>query len=191
MTFRLRPIYFYILFSIAFVFTANAQAALNKNESKYFIVDRENENSKIKIMPKYLKDYVTEFNYLFHQIYICANADIDDESQHFVYYNFANNTRKFLEAFLFYKYPNAEKEDKLLRFLGNNRQASSMTDRINNEYSHLEGVFERSMIPVDVPEMKKIACYVLERIKEKDGEQFDALLKCIGVEAHELPLATS
>ncbi len=59
-----------------------------------------------------------------------------------------------------------EKDDKLLRFFGDNRQASSMTDRINNEYSHLEGVFERSMTPVDVPEMKKKAAFVLKKIKE-------------------------
>ena len=157
--------------------------ALNKNQSRYFITIREGEKSRIKMMPKYLKDYVTEFNYLFHQIYICANADTDDDDQHIVYYNFANNTRKFLEAFLFYKYPNAiEHDDKLNRFFGNDRQASSMTDRINNEYSHLEGIFERSMIPIDVPEMKKVAAFVLDKIKEKDNEQYDALLKSIGVE---------
>ena len=127
--------------------------ALNKNESKYFLIVRENDISRIKLMPRYLKDYVTEFNYLFHQIYLCANSLLDDETQHHLYYNFANNTRKFLEAFLFYKYPNAiEHEDKLARFFGDNRQASAMTDRINNEYSHLVGLFERSMIPVDVPE---------------------------------------
>ena len=79
--------------------------ALKRNESKYFIIVRENEISRIKIMPRYLKDYVTEFNYLFHQIYICANANIDDENQHFVYYNFANNTRKFLEHFYFISIP--------------------------------------------------------------------------------------
>ncbi|MES2629553.1 MAG: AAA family ATPase [Bacteroidota bacterium] len=108
-------------------------------ETTYFLVVRDSEKSVLKLMPKYLKDYVTEFNYLFHQIYNCANAKLDDENHHFVFYNFSNNTRKFLEAFLFYKYPNAiEKDDKLLRFFGNNRQASTMIDRINNEYSHLD-----------------------------------------------------
>ncbi|KIO76829.1 hypothetical protein TH53_13000 [Pedobacter lusitanus] len=162
--------------------------ALNKNQSKYFMTVREGEKSQIKLMPKYLKDYVTEFNYLFHQIYICANADTDDDDQHIVYYNFANNARKFLESFLFYKYPNAvEHDEKLYRFFGDNRQASSMTERINNEYSHLEGIFERSMIPVDVPEMKKVANFVLDRIKEKDLDQFESLLKSIGVQLLEEP----
>lgn len=154
--------------------------ALHKTEAQYFLIARENNKSQIKVMPKYLKNYVTEFNYLFHQIYICAHANIDDEDQHVFYYNFANNARKFLEAFLFYKYPNAiEKDDKLLRFFGDNQQAASMTDRINNEYSHLEGIFERSMTPIDVPEMKKIATFVLSKIKEKDSDQYEALLKSI------------
>ena len=91
--------------------------ALNKSQSNYFIISRENDKSKIKQMPKYLKDYVTEFNFLFHQIYQCANANADDENQHGLFYNFGNNTRKFLEAFLFYKYPNSnDKDDKLTSF---------------------------------------------------------------------------
>ncbi len=152
-------------------------------ERGYFIVSRENDTSKIKLMPKYLKDYVTEFNFLFHQIYLCSTADADDDTQHSIFYNFGNNTRKFLEAFLFYKYPNANDiDDKLTRFFGGNKQASSMTDRIINEFSHLEALFERSMIPIDIPEMNKIATFILDKIKEKDNDQFEALMNSIGIE---------
>ncbi|WP_319500403.1 AAA family ATPase [uncultured Draconibacterium sp.] len=157
--------------------------ALNKNQCSYFLISRENEISKINIMPRYLKDYVTEFNFLFHQIYKCSVVDAEDENQHNLYYNFGNNTRKFLEAFLYYKYPNANSDiEKLTKFFGNNRQASAMTDRINNEFSHLEGLFERSMTPIDIPEMKKTAKFILDKIKEKDNEQYNALLLSIGIE---------
>lgn len=157
--------------------------ALNKNQCHYFLLSREIDNSKIKLMPRYLKDYVTEFNYLFHQIYMCSIIEDNDENQHNLFYNFANNTRKFLEAFLYYKYPNAlDDKDKLTRFFGNNRQASVMTDRINNEFSHLEGLFERSMLPIDVPEMKKTAKFILNKIQEKDIEQYEALLLSIGIQ---------
>lgn len=158
-------------------------SALNKNQCSYFLISREKEYSRIKLMPRYLKDYVTEFNFLFHQIYMCSTADADDESHHTMFYNFGNNTRKFLEAFLYYKYPNATDQiEKLTKFFGENRQASTMTDRINNEFSHLEGLFERSMTPIDVPEMKKTATFILEKIKEKDNEQYEALLMSVGVE---------
>ena len=55
-----------------------------------------------------------------------------------------------------------------------------MTDRINNEFSHLEGLFERSMIPIDIPEMKKTADFILRKIREKDNDQYEALLISIG-----------
>jgi wobble nucleotide-excising tRNase len=157
-------------------------SALNNNQSNYFLISRDKEISRIKLMPRYLKDYVTEFNFLFHQIYMCSTADIDEENQHTLFYNFGNNTRKFLEAFLYYKYPNANDQiEKLTKFFGDNRQASTMTDRINNELSHLEGLFERSMTPIDIPEMKKTAKFILDKINEKDNEQYEALLLSIGV----------
>lgn len=139
-------------------------------------------------MPGYLKDYVTEFNYLFHQIYKCANADIAADGNHDCFYNFGNNARKFLEAFLYYKYPNAKShDDKLLHFFGDDALSSSLTDRINNEYSHLAGVFERSLMPIDVPEMKPAAKFILKKIKEKDPDQYNALLQSIGEQLEVIP----
>lgn len=155
---------------------------MNKNKSQFLIITRTNQTSNITLMPRYLKDYVTEFNFLFHQIYKCAHAQIESDENHDCYYNFGNNARKFLEAFLYYKYPNAvEKDDKLTRFFGDDALAASLTDRINNEFSHLAGVFERSVLPIDVPEMKTTANFILRKIKEKDPDQYAALLQSIGV----------
>ncbi len=155
--------------------------AMAKNKSQYFIVTRSDQVSDITLMPRYLKDYVTEFNFLFHQIYKCAHAKIENDEDHDCYYNFGNNARKFLEAFLYYKYPNAvEKDDKLERFFGEDALAASLTDRINNEFSHLAGVFERSVLPIDVPEMKTTANFILRKIEEKDPDQYSALLQSIG-----------
>jgi wobble nucleotide-excising tRNase len=161
----------------------------NRDKTQSFIVIREGQNSQIRLMPKYLKDYVTEFNFLFHQIYLCANADINDEANYSVYYNFGNNTRKFLEALLFYKYPsridnntqNANSK-RLLKYFGNDNQATVLTDRVNNELSHLEEIFDRGMVPVDIPELKKVAQFILNKIKHNDNEQYEALLESIGVE---------
>jgi len=158
--------------------------ASSKNKSQYFIINRVEQRSYISLMPRYLKDYVTEFNYLFHQIYKCAHAQIEGDEDHDCYYNFGNNARKFLEAFLYFKYPNASIEDKtkLARFFGDDVFSSSLTDRINNEYSHLAGVLERSVLPIDVPEMKVTANFILQKIKERDLEQYLALLQSIGIE---------
>ena len=149
---------------------------------EFFLIERCGSSSSLSLMPRYLKDYVTEFNFLFHQIYKCAHAQIECDENHDCYYNFGNNVRKFLEAFLYYKYPNAvEKDDKLARFFGDDALAVSLIDRINNEFSHLAGALERSVLPIDVPEMKTTAKFILRKIKEKDPDQYSALLQSIGV----------
>lgn len=153
-----------------------------KKDTQHFMINRTEQTSDITLMPKYLKDYVTEFNFLFHQIHKCAHAQISDDQNHACYYNFGNNTRKFLEAFLYFKYPNAaERDNKLVRFFGDDSLAVSLMDRINNEFSHLDGVFERSMSPIDVPEMKTTAQFILKKIEEKDPNQYSALCQSINV----------
>lgn len=162
---------------------------LEKNKHDFFLISREGNRSLIKSMPSYLKDYTTEFNYLFEQIYKCATAiDLTNENHH-VFYNFGNNTRKFLEALLFYKYPsridnqtsNANSK-RLLKYFGDDHQATVLTERVNNELSHLEEIFDRGMIPIDIPELKKVAQFILDKILHNDRDQYEALLDSIGVE---------
>ena len=146
----------------------------------YFVVVRRDKTSTIGIMPKYLKEYVTEFNYLFHQIHRCAAISSIDDTNYTTFYNFANNARKFFEIYLYYKYPDQGMNDNTLSlFFGDEKIPAVLTDRINNEYSHLCGVFERGSTPVEVPEMQTAAKQIIERLKE-DTEQYSALLKSIG-----------
>ena len=60
-----------------------------------------------------MKNYQTEFIYLFHQIYKCREAKASEEN-HQMFYSLGNNLRKFLEAYLFYKYPYIGKNDDRL-----------------------------------------------------------------------------
>ena len=146
----------------------------------YFVVARQDKTSSIRVMPRYLKEYVTEFNYLFHQIHKCAAIESIDDKNYTTFYNFGNNARKFFEVYLYYKYPDQGMTDETLRlFFGEEKIPAVLSDRINNEYSHLCGVFERGATPVEVPEMQTAARQILERLKE-DKAQFSALLKSIG-----------
>ena len=134
------------------------------------------------VMPKYMKDFVTEFNYLFASIYKCANSELSEETYP-LFYNFSNNARKFLEIYLFYKYPDdSEDREKQERFFGE-KIPVILNERVTNEYSHLEGDIERASNPVEYPveTMKKDAQMILERIQNHDQNQYDALLKSIGV----------
>lgn len=152
----------------------------------FFVVVRNGNSSQIERMPNYMKEYVTEFNYLFKQIYECANIAKVDDTNFTVFYNFGNNARKFLEIFLYYKYPdmynetkdeNAQRERRR-KFFGDGIEPI-FTNRLINEYSHLCGTFERGESIVDVPEMQKVAQAILKKIEEKDKEQYDALVNSI------------
>ena len=155
----------------------------NHGGTEFFLIEKEELSSNLRLMPRYLKDYQTEFIYLFHQIYKCKDAKPSEEN-HEVSYNFGNNLRKFLEAYLFYKYPhiddNSDKLERLCKFFGNDITTTVLTNRVSNELSHLEGIFDRSMKPIEVPELSKVANFVLDTIREKDKEQYDSLLKSIG-----------
>jgi len=149
-------------------------------QKSYFVVVRQDKAATIVVMPKYLKEYVTEFNYLFHQIYKCSVIETIDDTNYTTFYSFGNNARKFLEIYLYYKYPDQRPtEEKLQLFFGEGNVPAILTDRINNEYSHLCGVFERGSTPVEVPEMQTAAQQIIERLKE-DEEQYSSLLKSIG-----------
>lgn len=158
----------------------NGKNENNKNYNKlYLFIERMNNHSIISQMPKYLQEYFTEFNYLFHQIYICATQNIDDSNYH-AFYNFGNNARKFLEIYLFYKYPDySDDDEKKKKFFGEEIY-TSLINRLNNEYSHLKGVLERGEQPVEaITEIQKVAQLILDTIKSKDVDQYVALLNSI------------
>lgn len=165
----------------------------------YFIergVKKSIETSEIKKLPKCLERYTTEFNYLFEQIYKFKNIDdtYNEDLKISLVYNFGNNLRKFLEIYLFFKYPNNfESLDKELieRFFNDTYQSdridenhqkmvASIINRYQNEYSHLREILSRGMQPIDIEESKKIAKFILETIKQNDKQQYKALVKSIG-----------
>ncbi|MDO8549466.1 MAG: AAA family ATPase [Ignavibacteria bacterium] len=147
-----------------------------------FIIQRKGDESTIFEMPEYMVKYVTEFNYLFHKIYQCANTDIETIVDSTLFYDFGNNARKFLELLLAFKFPNPSISDdkKLECFLGESSVESTLVNRIINEYSHLFGVFERGITPIEIPEMKKTAKFILNKVYENDKDQYNSLLESIG-----------
>jgi len=155
----------------------------NHGGNQHFLIERNGGASAISLMPSYLKEYITEFNYLFHQIYKCRDAEYVKVS-HEPFYSFGNNLRKFLEAFLFYKYPHHDNQsdsfERMKKFFGDDNLAVALMNRLNNELSHLESIFDRSMKPVEIPEIPKLANFVLDKIYEKDPHQYNSLLKSIG-----------
>ncbi len=157
------------------------------NQVQHFIVERHGETpSRLSLMPTYLKKYVTEFNYLFHQIYRCS-LNVPQGGDHDHFFSFGNNLRKFFEAYLYFKYPHGTGRDtateRVMRFFAGDEMAGKIATRLSNELSHLEESLDRGMSPIDIPEIQKIAAHVLAKIKAADPEQYTSLMESIGVTA--------
>ncbi|OLU30661.1 AAA family ATPase [Pseudomonas sp. PA27(2017)] len=156
----------------------------SSSDHEHFMIERNGAGSNILLMPSYLKDYITEFHYLFHQIYKCKDQAAAQVS-HEPFFGFGNNLRKFLEAFLFFKYPyhddKSDSFERIKKFFGEEEDtAIALVNRLNNEFSHLEAVPDRSFKPIEIPEIAMVANYVLDKIHASDPIQYNALLKSIG-----------
>lgn len=148
---------------------------------QHFIIERKGKrNTQLNLAPSYLKNYITEFNYLFDQIYKCSTADTETVAHNFQY-NFGNNMRKFLEAYLFYKYPShmLSLDQRIDKFFEGEQISINLINRVINEYSHLGEHFDRGLEPIDVDAIIKIAQAVLNKIKITDPYQYEALIESI------------
>lgn len=150
-------------------------------ECERFMIVRKAASSSIGLMPKYLRSYITELNYLFGEIHTCAD-DARSATSYHSFYNFGNNLRKFLEAYLFFRYPSADvnNDGRLRLFFGNADNSTDLVSRLTNEHSHLEEFVDRGMVPIDCAEVSRMAIFVLATMRQKDREQYDHFLKSVG-----------
>lgn len=147
----------------------------------FFIVERKDEESLIKLMPIYMKKYVTEFTYLFEQIYTCGSLVRITDDNHKDFYGFANNARKFLEMYLFYKYPGEKHENAIEDFFDGDEVSKNLILRLDHDNSHSDGAMEKTMMPYDINEALKVAQKILEVLR-RDDRQYKSLLNSIGIE---------
>ncbi|SFC62326.1 AAA domain-containing protein [Parapedobacter composti] len=108
----------------------------------------------MKLAPDYLKNYITEFNYLFSQIYNCSISEMSAIS-HEYQYNFGNNMRKFLEAYLFYKYPSHKmsNDERIKKYFNDDSVSINLINRVINFFSMIECYQAQSVEPTS------FACY--------------------------------
>lgn len=147
----------------------------------YYLIEKTKEaentpsRSYIKKIPKYLSNKVTEFVFLFEQIYRVATEQ-ENENNFSVFYNFPNNGRKFIETLLYFKYPDykTKNDDKINSYFGNENAA--FIQRINNEYSHGEDRFDRTRNPINTSEFIYDARIILSALYQNDPEQFKSFL---------------
>lgn len=155
----------------------------------HFIIQREkscfNERSVIKKMPPHLRDNITEYSFLFEELYnvispLSSAEDVRIEANYTHFYNLANNMRKFLECYLWYRLPNNKTPLNNLDILFDHN-IPTLVNRVIHEGSHLAWG-DRGTLPQDVVEAKFVATEILKAIKSKDSSHFDSLCESVGVD---------
>lgn len=148
----------------------------DKDDVGYYLIVKSKENSKIEGLPNYLRNYSTEFNYLFSRIYNTAYTSDDELLVND--YNIGNDMRKFLEIYYYFKFPcQTDKNLFKERFCttSDGQNYLSLIERVTNEYSHAEEIFDRTLKPVYAGEIQKVAMFILNRLEYFDEEQYKAL----------------
>lgn len=144
----------------------------------YFLIERIGNHSSIQALPKYLKSNATEYNYLFSQIYKVSQCVAVTDDNYDILYSFGNSARKFLEMYLYFKYPTDEELlPKLKRFFEPEDVPPILINRLVNEDSHgptPENSLGAGIDPETIPVAKKIL-----QLLQKDSEQYDAFMESI------------
>lgn len=144
----------------------------------YFLIERIGNHSSIQALPQYLKSNATEYNYLFSQIYKVSQCVAVTDDNYDMLYSFGNSARKFLEMYLYFKYPTDEDLlPKLKRFFDPEDVPPILINRLLNEDSHgptPENSLRTGIDPETIPVAKKKL-----QLLQKDSEQYSAFMESI------------
>ncbi len=149
----------------------------NQNGSFYLIkkVNQQNNHcSIIENLPELLLKYKSEYNYLFS--ILKRYNDFEDKCNFDQLYIIPNILRRFMELYLFMKYPDGKKfKDKVEKFFQNTEENLKITTlKIADEYSHEENPEHAIKFP-DINELPLAVDFILKTLKEKDNEHYQAL----------------
>ncbi|SHF22084.1 Wobble nucleotide-excising tRNase [Thermoanaerobacter uzonensis DSM 18761] len=139
---------------------------------RFYLVERITKNgeeiSSLKNLPNTLLKYKSEYHFLFYKIKsFNDNLSTDFDSL----YQLPNIVRRFLEAFMGFKY---SKGIDQLEYLIDDESQRIMIDKFVNELSHQQSL-QRSLIHNDLSVTKRVIEIVLNAVKTKDPEHYKTL----------------
>jgi len=144
----------------------------NKDKCRFYLNERIIKNgvetSDIRELPSLLLDFKSEYHFLFSKIKSFAdNPSTNYESL----YQLPNIIRRFLEAFIGFKYSSGLNE--LQKIIDNESNRIKIT-RFVHEFSHQRDL-SRSLRFCDTNECKTIVDIVLKAVESKDSEHYKTL----------------
>ncbi len=161
--------------------TPNRRSKTDK-ENYYLIKKIQSNGDKISTiteLPKVLRNFKSEYNYLFS--ILKGFNESNDKNNFELLYILPNIARRFLELYLFTKYPDGSKfKEKTYKFFKDsaNESATKTTLKILDEYSHEENPEHTQRFP-DINEVETAVRTILLMLEKKDKEHYDALCESI------------
>lgn len=153
-----------------------------KSEVRYYMLEvtKENENRKSRIvqLDPLLKDFETEYHYLFFLVYQMAKHgyNLANISQ---YHYLPNVARRLLEAFLEFKVPGSESLYRKIDEIKFDDAKKTKILRFCDTHSHNRIIDDIEQDPVILGEGPYIAKDIMDLIKEVDNEHYTRMVKLI------------
>ena len=153
---------------------------INKQLSRFYMVEASVKDGKrtasIDGLDKLLKDYESEYHYLFKRVHEEANREAPLGSLE-VYYGLPNIGRRLLEAFLTFKLPNYEagKLEKKLDAINFDPVKKSRILRFLHIHSHFDQVVPPEHDLSVLSETPEILSDLMDLIQAIDKEHFDGM----------------
>lgn len=151
----------------------------NKSEYKFYILEvqqnLEERTAVIKTLPKVLKDYNSEYYYLFYCLW---SIETEQESSVKWHYNLANMSRRFLETFFKFRFPGkhlkaAIEASKLEQY------KADCIDRFVNRRSHIDSIDVLDHQGDPLAEADLAVKYILEMVKKLDSNHYNNMVETI------------
>lgn len=157
---------------------------IKKDKENYYLIKKIKQNSEtssvIENIPEVLRKFKSEYNYLF-RILNDFNTSTD-KSNFELLYIMPNVTRRFLESYLFMRYPDGKKFKEKCEVYFNNIEPNKKRTvlKLIDEYSHEENPDHSRKFP-DIQEVTECVSFILDTLNNKDKDHYEALLSSIQV----------
>lgn len=151
----------------------------NKKFSAYILeieVKDGNRTSEIKPLQQILRDYNSEYYYLFSCLMKIRNLESSIVNWH---YNFPNMARRFLETFLEFRYPGKKNFSEAIDATKFDSQKKISINRYLNKFSHRDTITPSGHQEDPMAEARQVVNYILEMVEELDPGHYKQMVKII------------
>lgn len=151
----------------------------SRNVTRYYslasVMGDDGKRNVILVLDKLLKDYASEYQYLFHLVKKGATAQGQELSE---LYGLPNVGRRLIEHFIAFKFPGGKGKEELferMKKLGLDSKTLAVLNRFLNVHSHGDGVAAAEHDLSLLSETQKVMQAILDAMRAEDKEHVERL----------------